>query len=77
MQVPEKRLRFVLPHELETALREADLQKSFSALPVGKRNRIILWIQEVVRPQTCEKRVAIAIEVAYGAREPDYERRRR
>jgi uncharacterized protein YdeI (YjbR/CyaY-like superfamily) len=54
--------------------KRADLQGSFSGLPAGKQNHIILWIGEAVRPQTREKRVAKAIEVAMGARDRAYDR---
>jgi hypothetical protein len=65
--VPEKPPTLPLPSELALALRETDLQESFSGLPVGKQNRIVLWIEEAVRPETREKRMAKAIEVAFRA----------
>ncbi len=74
--VPEKPPRLPLPPDLSQALGEVDLQESFSGLPVGKQNHSILWIEEAARPQTREKRVAMAIEVAFRARERAYERRR-
>jgi Bacteriocin-protection, YdeI or OmpD-Associated/Domain of unknown function (DUF1905) len=72
--VPEKPPTLPLPSDLALALREVDLQESFSGLPVGKQNHIILWIEEAARPQTREKRVAKAIEVALRARERAYDR---
>jgi hypothetical protein len=74
--VPEEPPTLPLPSELALALMEADLQASFSGLPVGKQNHIILWIEEAVRPETREKRMAKAIEVAFHARECAYDRRR-
>lgn len=67
--VPEKQPRFPMPTDLALALREVDLQVTFSRIPVGKQNHIILWIEEAVWPQTREKRVAKAIEVAFRTRE--------
>jgi uncharacterized protein YdeI (YjbR/CyaY-like superfamily) len=52
------------------------LQESFSGLPVGKQNHINLWIEEAVRSETREKRVAKAIEVAFRARQRAYDRGR-
>jgi hypothetical protein len=74
--VPEKPPVLPLPSELAAALREADLEESFSGLPVGKQNYIILWIEEAVRPQTREKRVATTVEVAFRARERAFERKK-
>jgi Domain of unknown function (DUF1905)/Bacteriocin-protection, YdeI or OmpD-Associated len=74
--VPEKPPRLPLPSDLALALREADLQESFSGLPVGKQNHIILWIEEAVRQETREKRVAKATEVAFRVRERAYDRRK-
>jgi hypothetical protein len=73
--VPEKPPTLPLPADLALALREGDLRESFSALPVGKQNHIILWIEEAVRPETRKKRVAQAIEVAFRARERAYDRK--
>jgi Domain of unknown function (DUF1905)/Bacteriocin-protection, YdeI or OmpD-Associated len=72
--VPEKPPTLPMPTDLEEALREADLQQIFSALPVGKQNHIVLWIEEAGRPQTRENRVAKAVEVAFRARERAFDR---
>jgi len=72
--VPEKPPAPHIPADLALALREVDLQESFASLPVGKQNHIILWIEEAARPQTREKRVAMAIEVAFRTRERAFER---
>jgi hypothetical protein len=74
LSVPENPPALLLPSDLAQALREADLQESFAGLPAGKQNHIILWIEEAARPQTCEKRVAMAVEVAFRARERAYDR---
>jgi hypothetical protein len=77
LSVPEKAPSLPMPSELALALREADLQPTLSGFPVGKQNHIILWIEEAARPETREKRVAKAIEVAFRARERAYERGKR
>jgi hypothetical protein len=74
--VPEKAPVLSLPAELAAALREADLQETFAGLPVGKQNHIILWIEEAVRAETREKRVAKTIEVAFRVRERVYDRKK-
>ncbi len=74
LSVPQKPPTLPLPSDLALALRETDLQESFTALPVGKQNHIILWIEEAARPETREKRVAKAVEVIFRARERAYER---
>lgn len=77
LSTPETPPRYPLPSDLALALREVDLQDSFAGLPVGKQNHIILWIEEAARPQTRQKRVMQAIEVALRAREKAYDRRKR
>ena len=72
--VPEKPPALPGPSDLALALREVDLQASFSRLPVGKQNHIILWIEEAARPQAREKGVATAIEEAFRARERELDR---
>jgi hypothetical protein len=72
--VPEKPPILSQPADLALALKEVDLQASFGGLPAGKQNHIILWIEEAARPETREKRVARAIEVAFRARERSYDR---
>jgi hypothetical protein len=75
LSVPEKPPTLPLPAELALALKEADLRESFSAFPVGKQNHLILWIEEAVRPETREKRVAQTIEVVFRARERAYDQK--
>jgi len=75
LSVPERPPTLPLPSDLVQALREADLQESFSGLPVGKQNHIILWIEEAARPQTRAKRITTAIEVAFRAQERAHDRR--
>jgi hypothetical protein len=76
LSAPEKPPVMPLPSELALALREADLENTFSGLPVGKQNHIILWIEEAVRPATREKRIARTIEVAFRARERAFDRKK-
>ena len=77
LSVPEKPPILPYPSDFAQALREVDLQDTFSRLPAGKQNHIILWIEEAARPQTREKRVPMAIQVAMRARERAYDRRTR
>jgi Bacteriocin-protection, YdeI or OmpD-Associated len=56
-------------HELRHRLLAAGALESFEGLPVGKQDHITPWIEKAARPQTREKRVAMAIEVAFRARE--------
>jgi hypothetical protein len=71
--VPEKPPVMAQPRELATALRENDLQETFTAFPVGKQNHIIFWIQAAAHPETRERRIAQTVEVAFRARERAYE----
>lgn len=76
LMVPEKPAAYPMPPDLGEALREIGLLEGFLALPVGKQNHIILWIEEAVRPETREKRVAKVVEMALGHLEQDYDRRK-
>jgi len=72
--VPEKPPLPPMQSDLAIALREADLQESFGSLPAGNQNHIVQWIEEAARPQTREKRVEIAIEVAFRSRERAFDK---
>jgi Domain of unknown function (DUF1905)/Bacteriocin-protection, YdeI or OmpD-Associated len=74
--VPARPPRLPVPSDLAVALKEVDFDESFAALPVGKQNHIILWIEEAVRPETRAKRVATVIEMAFRARERAYDRKK-
>ena len=75
LSVPKKPPRLPLPSDLAVALKEVDFEESFAALPVGKQNHIILWVEEAARPETRAKRVAAVIEMAFRARERAYDRK--
>jgi hypothetical protein len=77
LAVPKKPPVLPMPAALSAALKEADLADTFASMPVGKQNHIISWIEEAVRPETREKRVATTIEVAFRARERAYDRGKR
>ncbi len=77
LRVPEKPPVLAMPKELESALKENDLQETFSRFPAGKQNHIIQWIDEAAHPHTRERRVAKTIEVTFRARERAYERKKR
>jgi uncharacterized protein YdeI (YjbR/CyaY-like superfamily) len=74
--VAERPPRLPLPSDLAVALKEIDFKESFAALPVGKQNHIILWIEEAARPETCAKRIVTVIEMAFRAREREYDRKK-
>ena len=76
LTVPEKPPVLAMPKELRSALKENDLQETFSRFPAGKQNHIIQWIEESAHPQTRERRVAKTIEVTFRARERAYERKK-
>ena len=73
---PGDRLRVALLVPEEAAAAPQAFEESFAALPVGKQNHIILWIEEAVRPETRAKRVAKVIEMAFRARERTYDRKK-
>jgi hypothetical protein len=75
--VPEKAPVIPVPGDVGTELREVDLLETFSKFPAGKQNHILLWIEEAVRPETREKRIAMTIEVTFRAREKAHEREMR
>lgn len=72
--VPEKTPVLPMPTDLSAALKEVDFEETFARFPGGKQNHILLWIEEVARPQTRERRIAMTIEVTFRARERAQER---
>ncbi len=73
---PEKPPRLPLPSDVAAALKEVDFEEFFAALPVGKQNHIIPWVEETARPETRAKRVRTVIEMAFRARERAYDRKK-
>ncbi len=76
LQVPEKPPTIPLPPDLAVALRENDLQETFSRFPAGKQNHIILWIEEAAHPHTRQKRIAKTMEVTFRSREHAYDKKK-
>jgi hypothetical protein len=74
LSVPETPPVLALPSDLAAALREVDLEETFSAFPAGKQNHIIGWIEESARPETRQRRIATTIEVTFRARERAFEK---
>jgi hypothetical protein len=72
--VPEKAPVLPMPTDVAAAFEEVDLLETFARFPAGKQNHILLWIEEAARPQTRERRIAMAIEVTFRARERANER---
>jgi hypothetical protein len=57
------------PPDLARALRDSGALEAFELFPVGKRSHIIRWIEDAARPETREKRVIAAVDVALRARD--------
>jgi hypothetical protein len=55
-------------------LKEVDLLETFARFPAGKRNHVLLWIEETARLQTSKRRIAMTIEVTFRASEGGNER---
>ncbi|MDB6169566.1 MAG: hypothetical protein JWM88_2430 [Verrucomicrobia bacterium] len=53
-----------IPQDLASALRADGVMEHFKALPPGKRNYTIRWIDEAAKPETRHKRIQAAVEVA-------------
>jgi hypothetical protein len=56
-----------IPVDLKSALQAEGVTEAFKSLPPGKQNFIIRRIDDAVRPETREKRVQEAVEVAHQA----------
>jgi hypothetical protein len=53
-----------VPPDVKRALRTAGVAGGFAALPIGKRSFLLRKIDEAVRPETREKRIHEAVQVA-------------
>jgi hypothetical protein len=62
------------PDDLAAGLREAGAASGWQALPPGKREHIVRWIEEATFEATRAKRVALAVETAAGRAEKDRDR---
>jgi len=56
-----------IPEDLMNALRAEKAEESFKLLPPGKQNFIVRRINETAKPETRERRIHEALEVAQGA----------
>ena len=53
-----------IPDDLAAALRDARAREGWQALPPGKREHILQWIEEAAFEATRTKRIALAVEKA-------------
>jgi hypothetical protein len=53
-----------IPQDLTSALRAEGVIGHFKALPLGKQRYTVRWIGEAAKPQTREKRIQTAVEIA-------------
>jgi Domain of unknown function (DUF1905)/Bacteriocin-protection, YdeI or OmpD-Associated len=53
-----------VPQDVKRALRTSGVAAGFAALPIGKRSFLLRTIDEAARPETREKRIREAVEVA-------------
>lgn len=58
------RAAFSIPPDVERTLRAAGVLAQFKALPPGKRNYTLRWIEQAARPETRQKRIDEAVEMA-------------
>jgi len=64
------------PKDLVSALRTERVLEYFKALPIGKQSHLIRWIDGAAKPQTRDKRIQAAVEVAHHKREKRLDRRK-
>jgi uncharacterized protein YdeI (YjbR/CyaY-like superfamily) len=74
LQVVTRTRDVVIPDDLAAALRQDDVLEAWEALPPGKREHILRWIDEAVHEATREKRVARAVQEALARRESEIDR---
>jgi len=58
-----------IPGDVAAALEEAEARAGWEALPPGKREHILAWIEDAARETTRVKRIALAVEKAEERRE--------
>jgi hypothetical protein len=64
-----------IPADLRRALDDEGVLETWDAMPAGKREHIVQWIDEAARETTREKRIARALEVTLARREKQADRR--
>lgn len=64
-----------VPANLAHALREVDAFDAFRAMPVGRQNHILHWLEAAVKEATRERRVARIVEGSLAWREDPRDRR--
>ena len=58
-----------IPKDLASALRVGGVAEYFRAIPIGRQNYLIGWIDDAAKPQTRHKRIQDAVEAAQQKRE--------
>lgn len=66
-----------VPEDLLSGLRESDTFPRFQRLPVGKRNHIVLWLEESVQEETRLRRIEKVIRVMMTLSENERDREAR
>jgi hypothetical protein len=66
-----------VPPDVEAALREAGVLEGWEAMPPGKREHILGWIEAAAFEATRTKRISLAVQYSGARREKDADRRAR
>ena len=74
--VPSAPIEVPFPADLREELKTENVFEAFKALPVGKQNHIIQWIEQAAQDKTRQKRIQMAIEVAYRKRERSVDKKK-
>ena len=64
-----------IPKDLVSALRAEGVLEHFKALPIGKKNHLLQWIDKAAKPETRAKRIQEVVELAHQKREKQIDRR--
>ena len=64
-----------IPEDLAAALDEGGAREGWEAMPPGKREHILSYIEKAARDETRAKRIALTVEWAEGQRERKVDRR--
>jgi hypothetical protein len=63
-----------IPKDLMSALRAEGVLEQFKALPIGKKNHLIQWIDKAAKLETRAKRIQAIVELAHKKREKQIDR---
>lgn len=73
--VRDRSAEISLPPDLASALRTEGVLAAFQALPPGKLAFTLRWIDQAAKPETRDKRIQEAVEMAYEKRDQRTDRR--